>query len=432
MNFEEAVEWLYSFQKYGIKLGLDRIKYISKKLGKPEKNYNTIHIGGTNGKGSVCKILESIFVCNGNNVGVYTSPHLQHITERITVNKKNITNNELVKLVEKIKPIVEDMVKQGNTPTFFEVFTAIAFEYFSEKKVDFAIVEVGLGGRFDATNIISPEVSIITNVTLEHQNILGEKVEDIAFEKAGIIKENIPVVTAATGKALGVVEKISKEKNSQIKKIGKTNWKRTKNDNICQEFIYKDLNEEYSVSTTLIGKHQGENIALAIGAIEFLLDQGYEISKKNIIEGVRFTVNKGRMEIVSYNPCILLDGAHNIAGMNLLSDTLKNDFKFDKLILILGILSDKNIIEMLPNILGLADIVIATKSNNERACDPVELKNIIRKLDNKKEIVVEEKIRNAIDYAKSKSCKNDFICITGSLFTVGEARDFLVNNLQKC
>ena len=280
MNFEGAVEWLYGFQKYGIKLGLDRIRYISKKLASPEKNYNTIHVGGTNGKGSVCKILESIFVCNGNNVGVYTSPHLQHITERITVNKKNITNKELISLVEKIKPIVDDMVKKGTAPTFFEVFTAIAFEYFNEKKVDFAIVEVGLGGRYDATNIISPEVSIITNVTLEHQNILGEKVEDIAFEKAGIIKENIPVVTAATAKALAAVERISKEKNSQIKKIGKTNWKRTKNDNICQEFIYKDLNEEYSVSTTLIGKHQGENIALAIATIELLLDQGFEISKK--------------------------------------------------------------------------------------------------------------------------------------------------------
>jgi len=240
MNFEEAVEWLYGFQKYGIKLGLDRIKYISKKQGNPEKNYNTIHVGGTNGKGSVCKILESIFVCNGNNVGVYTSPHLQHITERITVNKKNITNEELVSLVEKIKPIVEDMIKEGNTPTFFEVFTAIAFDYFNEKKVDFAIVEVGLGGRYDATNIITPEVSIITNISLDHQNILGEKVEDIAFEKVGIIKENIPIVTAATGKALVVVEQISKEKNSHIKKIGKTTWKRTKNDNICQEFIYKE------------------------------------------------------------------------------------------------------------------------------------------------------------------------------------------------
>jgi len=182
----------------------------------------------------------------------------------------------------------------------------------------------------------------------------------------------------------------------------------------------------------LIGKHQGENIALAIAAIEFLLDQGYEISKKNIIEGVRFTVNKGRMEIVSYNPCILLDGAHNTAGMNLLSDTLKNDFKFDKLILILGILSDKNIIEMLPDILGLADIVITTKSNNERACDPFELEKIIHKIDNKKEIIVKEKIKTAINYAKLISSKNDFICVTGSLFTVGEARDMLINDIQKC
>jgi len=197
MNFEETLDWLYGFQKFGMKLGLERITHITDNLGSPHKNYKIIHVGGTNGKGSVCKFLESILVRNGYTVGVYTSPHLQHISERIVVNKKRITEEELVSLVKKIKPTVEEMMKNKNNPTFFEVFTAIAFEYFKEKNVDFAIIEVGLGGRFDATNIVDPVVSVITNISPEHQNVLGKKIEDIAFEKAGIIKDHVGIFIRA-------------------------------------------------------------------------------------------------------------------------------------------------------------------------------------------------------------------------------------------
>jgi len=432
MNFKQAVNWLYGLQKYGMKLGLERITHIAAELDNPHKNYKTIHVGGTNGKGSVCKFLESILVRNGYTVGVYTSPHLQHISERIVVNNKEITENELVSLVKKIKPITDEMMKKNNNPTFFEVFTAIAFEYFKEKKVDFAIIEVGLGGRFDATNIVKPEVSIITNISSEHQDVLGKKIKDIAFEKAGIIKENTPLVTAAKDEALRVIEKIAKEKKTHIEKISELNWKRTNIDGLNQEFLIKGILRSYSVTTSLIGRYQGENIAIAISTVEILQNNGYIISKNSIINGIKNTVNPGRMEVVSSRPCVLLDGAHNIAGMKVLIETLENDFQFEGLIVVLGILSDKNIEEMLPFILPVSDFIITTKSSNKRACNPKKLKDIIEDLGYKKEIFVKDQIINAIDHAKSIAKKNDLICITGSLFTVGEARDYLVSNLQKC
>ena len=432
MNFEETVEWLYSFQKHGIKLGLERITHISKKLGNPEKSYKTIHVGGTNGKGSVCRFLESIIDDTEYSVGVNTSPHIQNITERIVVNKKRITEEELITIVEKVKPIAEDMIQNNKCPTFFEVFTAIAFEYFKEKKVDFAILEVGLGGRFDATNIIDPVVSVITNVTLDHQNILGEKIEDIAFEKAGIIKEKKPVITAANNKALEVIKKIAIEKKSELKIINKTQWQRIKKDDLGQDFIIKTLLNEYNVNTKLLGEFNGENIAIAVEVIELLQNQGYNISNNSILNGIKSTFNPGRMEIINQNPIILLDGAHNTAGMNILAETIKKDFEYEKLILILGILKDKNIEGMLSIILPLANIVIVTKSNNIRACDAAELSSMIIKIGFSKDIIVKDEIKDAINHAKSIAEKKDLICVTGSLFTIGEARDILVGAIQKC
>ncbi|UCD12911.1 MAG: bifunctional folylpolyglutamate synthase/dihydrofolate synthase, partial [Thermoplasmatales archaeon] len=201
MNFDEALHWLYSFKKYGSKLGLERISHLMEQLGNPQNNIKIIHISGTNGKGSVCIFTGSILQKAGYNIGVYISPHLQRFSERIVVNNEEISNEDVVSLVEKIKPIIDDMIKQKNTPTFFEVVTAMAFQFFSDCTVDFAVVEVGLGGRFDATNVINPLVSVITNISLEHTDYLGEDIKSIAFEKAGIIKQNAPVVTAAKNDA---------------------------------------------------------------------------------------------------------------------------------------------------------------------------------------------------------------------------------------
>ena len=422
MNYNDSIDWLYSFEKFGIKLGLERITHICKELGDPQKNYKVIHAGGTNGKGSVCRFLQSVLTLNGYRVGVYTSPHLQRFSERFVIDGKEISENDVVTLIEKIRPIVDEMIKKNNIPTFFEIVTAMAFQYFDDKKVDFAVIEVGLGGRYDATNVVDPLVTIITNISLEHQDRLGEKIEDIAFEKAGIIKEGIPVITGADGKTLNVIQRISTEINSILTVIDNGCWKKISGGVDYQEFLINGKLKDYNVKTSMVGKFQGENIALTLAAIETLQMNGIYITDESIVEGIEKTINPGRMEINSFEPIILLDGAHNIAGIESLKKTLAEDLVYEKLALVIGILSDKNIQEMLDIITPTADTIIVTKSHNKRACSPSKLKEMI----GNKEVVVKDKISEAIDYAKKLAKKQDLICITGSLFTVGEAKDYLV------
>jgi len=428
MKFEESLSWLYGFEKFGIKLGLERISHIAEKLGNPHYNYKIIHVAGTNGKGSVCKFLTSILISGGYKVGVYLSPHLQRFSERIVVDNKEISDDEFVSLVDKIKPIVNEMIGSDNTPTFFEIVTAIAFQYFSDKGVDFAVIEVGLGGKYDATNIVSPMISVITNISLEHTDILGKTIKDIALQKAGIIKDNVAVVTVAKGDALKVIKNVAKEKNATVYAIDEKRWKRTYCDTEGQEFVIKGDLTDYSVKTSMLGKHQGENIALAIASIENLQMNGVYIPETSIIDGIAKAANPGRLEVVKHEPLILLDGAHNPDGMRTLRTTLDEDFDYDKLILVLAILSDKDIPSMLSIIVPVADIIIATKSHNSRACEPSDLKEMIEKSGYEKKVVIKDQIPDAIKYAESIAKKNDLICITGSLFTVGEAKDYL----QKC
>jgi len=422
MNFGEALKWLYGFQKLGIQLGLKRIQHLMNELGNPHNDMKIVHVAGTNGKGSVCRLIESILQEGGYSVGMYLSPHLQRFSERVTINNQEISEDNVASLVNAIKPIVDEMIKEGNTPTFFELVTAMAFQYFHNKNVDFAVIEVGLGGRYDATNIVDPLITIITNVSLEHEKILGKKVKDIAGEKAGIIKKGVPVVTAATGDALSVVKEKAADNNASLEIVDSKRWKRIHGSMTGQEFLIKGSLTEHHVNTPLLGQYQGENITLATATIEQLQMNGMYLTDDAIIKGIEKTVNPGRMEIVGTKPTVLLDGAHNIVGIELLKKTLEEDFVYEKLILVLGILSDKNIQEMLDIITPLADTVIVTKSHNKRACNPSKLKELI----GEKEVVVKDEISDAIDHGKKIAKKQDLICITGSLFTVGEVKGLLV------
>ena len=423
MNYKEAISGLNSFQKFGIKLGLERIKYICKKLGNPQDKYQIIHVGGSNGKGSVCQFLNSILCLNGYKVGVYTSPHLQRFSERFVVDGKKISEKEIINLFEKIKPIVEEM---KDTPTFFEVTTAMAFQYFSDKKVEYAIIEVGLGGRFDATNIVNPLVSVITNVSLEHQDRLGKKIEEIAFEKAGIIKNKVAVVTATSGKALEVIKKKLIENNNSAIFVDKNFYEKISGGIDWQQYLIHGVLKDYDLKIQMPGTFQGENLAVAIATVEALQRNGVFITDESIVKGAECTKYIGRMEIFGFEPILLLDGAHNIAGISALKESIEKDFVFKNLILIIGILSDKNIDAMLKIITQIADKVIVTKSSNEKACNSVFLKNKALKAGFKKEIVVKEKLTDAIAFAKSVAKKDDLILITGSLFTVGDARNILI------
>jgi dihydrofolate synthase/folylpolyglutamate synthase len=425
MQSNQAVAWLYGFESQRIKLGLERISRLMEGLGNPQEAFVVLHVGGTNGKGSVCHFLSSILTKGGYRVGTYLSPHIQHLEERFMIDGKCISSDELNRVIERVKPVVDDMMQQGMTPTFFEVCTALAFVYFKEQHVEYAVVEVGLGGRFDATNIVSPLVSIITNVTRDHHAILGDSVEKIAQEKAGIIKPGIPMITAATDSSLKVIKEIAYHQKAPVYDLSRDQWKRIEGDGFKQMFFFQGRLQDYYVQTSMIGRHQGENIALALSAVEELQMQGLYLTEQSILEGIQEMKNPGRMEIVGRNPLVILDGAHNIAGMQQLVETLLEDFTYKRLIFILGILSDKDIQQMLLLLLPWADVILSTKSESPRAYDSVKLDEMISDLNYQRIHMVTDTVEEAVHKAREIAGPKDLICVTGSLFTVGEARTAL-------
>ncbi|HWR63516.1 MAG TPA: folylpolyglutamate synthase/dihydrofolate synthase family protein [Candidatus Thermoplasmatota archaeon] len=424
--FQDAFDWLCSFDKYGWIFGLERITFLLEQLGNPHHELKVIHVAGTNGKGSVCKYISSILQKAGYTVGLYLSPHVERFSERIVVNNKEISKEDFTRLVSQVRPFVDAMNKQNNTPTFFEIVTALAFLHFKDCTVDYAVVEVGLGGRFDATNVVNPLVSVITNISLEHTDILGKDIASIASEKAGIIKDHVPVVSAAVHDARVTIEQVAKQRNAPVTWIDQPMWKRKTHQGREQEFMIQGSFKDYSVKTSMLGQHQGENIALAIAAIEQLQMGGVYLTDGDIQEGIATAAHPGRMEIVSENPLILLDGAHNPAGMNMLVKTIREDFSDYRLILVLGVLKDKDVKTMASTIVPIFDEVIVTKSGNPRAADPQMLKEMITGSDVNKNVVVEDSIPRAIDHAKHIAKQKDLICVTGSLFTVGEARGYIL------
>jgi dihydrofolate synthase/folylpolyglutamate synthase len=425
------MRWLAGFEKYGWVFGLERISSLMEKLGNPEKELKVVHVAGTNGKGSVCHFISSILQQAGYSVGLYVSPHLERFSERIVVNGEEISYDDLTKIIEQVRPFVEEMKGQGNAPTFFEIVTALAFVYFHERTVDYAVVEVGLGGRLDATNIVVPLVSVITNISLEHTDILGDSIEKIAAEKAGIIKERVPVVTAATETARGVVTRVANEHNAPVVFVDQSWWKRTSWDSRQQEFCIQGAFRDYSVRTSLHGMYQGENITLAIAAVEQLQMHGVFLTDADIMKGIEGASNPGRMEIVAETPMILLDGAHNPQGIKMLVEAIKQDFSYKRLMLVFGVLKDKDIPSMVATIVPIADTIIATKSTSPRAYDPMKLKEQITSVNPSKEVVTTTAVAQAVDYARRHARRKDLICITGSLFTVGEARQYLLHHKKK-
>lgn len=427
LTYKDAFAWLCTFDKYGWIFGLERITSLLERIGNPHRTLKVIHVAGTNGKGSVCKYISSILEKAGYSVGLYLSPHLERFSERIVVDNQEISEEDLRMLIAEIKPVVEDLKQQDNAPTFFEIVTALAFLYFKRRAVDYAVVEVGLGGRFDATNVVNPLVSVITNISLEHTEILGKDLPSIASEKGGIIKDHVSVVTAAVQDAREAIQHRAKERNAPLVCVDQTMWNRTSFQGKQQTFLIHGSFKDYCVKTSLLGQHQGENIAVSIAAVEQLQIHGVYITDNDIVDGIAATSHPGRMEIVSEIPRILLDGAHNPAGMHVLIKTIQQDFSFSRLILILGVLKDKDIISMISTIVPLADIVIVTKSINPRATDPLSLQEIIKGFDASRIVFVEPSIPEAIDHARRIAGQQDLICVSGSLFTVGEARSYLLS-----
>ena len=432
MNYDEAVSWLDGFQQFGMKLGLERIQTLLAYFDKPEKNVPIIHVAGTNGKGSVCRYLSSILIEAGYCVGLYTSPHLETIRERFEINNEIITKKDFSTYISKIKQSLETPDLKNLHPTYFEICTALAFLYFNEKKVDYIILEVGLGGKYDATNVITPIASIITNISFDHQHVLGETLEEIAREKAGVIKENKPIITAAEEPALSVISSVAVSKNSPLLIVKEEDVKVLKKDLHGQVLAITSNLNTYTLHTSELGSYQEINLALAIKTIDALQIRGLYIPPKAIEQGVMKMVHPGRMKLIQTDPIVLMDGAHNIGGIIELKKTIADLFSDKKIIFIFGILSDKKYQEMLSIMHPQVKLLILTKSTNSRALEPETIKKDIIHQYNEQNIMLTNSAPEAIILGMNNANKDDVIIISGSLYTISEAISFFSKNKKRC
>ena len=402
-TYSETLDFLYSqlpqYQKIGsvaYKANLDNIIAICRVLGKPQKKIKTIHVAGSNGKGSVSHILASILQEAGYKVGLYTSPHLKDFRERIKINGKEISKEKVIDFVNEFQPKLKEI-----RPSFFEWTVGLAFYYFTNEETDINLIETGLGGRLDSTNIITPEISVITNISLEHTAILGDTIEKIAKEKAGIIKPSIPVVIGKTQpETKSLFEEIARENNSNI--------------------TFADSIKNKSFEIELKGKIQQENANTAFHTIQILDELSYSISNKNIEEGLKNVVKNtnllGRFQLVSKNPMIILDTAHNPDGLRtLVNEVTKLTYK--NLRVVIGIAKDKNQIEMLTQF-SKATCFYFCSSTNERVLKGTELKGIANKSGIKGTAF--DSVEKALKKAKLDSQKEDLILVTGSNFVVAD------------
>jgi dihydrofolate synthase/folylpolyglutamate synthase len=413
LSYEDAVAYLFGLQKYGIKFGLSKTSNLLKAFGNPHLHQKYIHIAGTNGKGSVAAMLESILMNSGLKVALYSSPHLVRFTERFRINGKEIHPDQVAELVRDLKKVIPPT----QPPTFFEVTTAMGLIYFAREKPDISIMEVGMGGRLDATNVIRPMASVITNISLEHQAFLGRRLDDIAGEKAGIIKPGVDLVTAATQpQVIGIFSETCKRRKAPFWRVGRDiRYRRhgAKLNYYGLERVERDLD------LGLAGKHQLRNAALALAVVELLEKKGFTVSSDHIRKGLYQTRWPGRMQVVSKKPLMILDGAHNPDAMRILVDSMRDAFQWRHLILVLGVMGDKDIPKIMRRIVPIADYVICTRPEYNRAAEPQILMKEAGPVGKGGEIV--PTIPEALRKAKALSGPGDVILVTGSLFTVGEA-----------
>lgn len=399
MNIQKTLDELYDLSIFGIKLGLDNIKEILNRLGNPQNRYKTIHIAGTNGKGSTASMIESILIEKGYSVGKYTSPHIVRFNERIVLNNVEISDEEIVKYYSIIRE------KMGNLPaTFFEVTTAIMFLYFAEKNIDYLVLEVGLGGRYDATNVIIPELSIITSISLDHLNILGNTLLEIAREKAGIIKDNRKVFVIDTNED---VKKAVTEKTSSCIFVKEKFEYSTRLDNLKLTTITTIDNEEFEIP--LFGKFQGDNFLLVYAAMKELGIDNYTIRK-----GLSKVKWPGRFEIIAKNPLIILDGAHNEDSSLKLMENLKEIGNKEDICFLSSILEDKDIGKIIKNFSQVANKIVYTSlANYHRGLTALELYHKDIHFENKKYF---EDIKEAYNEAK----KSKIVVVAGSFYLLCE------------
>ncbi|WP_244835294.1 folylpolyglutamate synthase/dihydrofolate synthase family protein [Clostridium sp. BJN0001] len=432
MNYEEAMSYLNSFHRFGSKADLKRTEHILEMLKSPHKKVKFIHVAGTNGKGSITSIIAEILKEYGYKTGMYTSPYLNEFEERIQINGVNIKKDDLAFIMDKVKKAIDTSISEGYSyPSQFEVTTIVMFLYFYIKKVDYAVIEVGLGGRLDSTNVLTSLVSVICAIGYDHMAILGDTLDKIAYEKAGIIKnDSITVVYPQDSEITDVIEKRAYEKNSKIKILSPNDVEFLgicfDKDKIYQKVKIKTEFNDYEMKFSLIGKYQVLNLLTAVNSVElFFKKEDIKINKK-IIENAASNVKwKGRLELLNRKPKILIDGAHNIQGVSSLKESIEFYFKYKKLFLIIGILDDKEVDKMIETICPMAFRVYTLSPISDRASDSETLAKKIVKY-NKNTVAFNDYKAAFID-ALNKADDDDMILICGSLYMIGDMREIIVN-----
>ena len=427
MTYEEALAYFESLGKFGIQLGLARIEALLERLGHPERRFRSVHVTGTNGKGSTTAMIAAILNEAGIRTGMYTSPHLIDYPERLQLCGANISRSAFAEVIDRTKAAADAMIADGlESPTEFEVLTAAAFLWFAREQAEIVVVEVGLGGLLDSTNVILPELAVITNVTLEHTDRCGDTVEEIARHKAGIIKPGVPVVTGAAGAALAVIEETAERNGSVCEVLGREftviNNRLERERQIFELRAGQELPQAFSIR--LLGRHQTANAALAVRACQLLAQRDERLTPAVIRDGLAKAVWPGRFEIFPGAPLLILDGAHNPDGIRTLRQTLDDVFPGRAIVFLFGVLADKNHAEMARILFRRNDRAVVVRPHSDRAAAAEDIAREI--IDAVAAVKTGATIGEGLELAKEWAGPGGIVCAAGSLYMIGEVRRIIV------
>ena len=441
MNFQEAQVYLDSLQQHKLKLGLEAMEGFLDKVSRPDRKINCVHIAGTNGKGSVSINIVTILDKAGYKVGLFTSPHLSSVRERFRINDQFISEEAFARLATRVRNVLgEDMI------TYFEFTTALALLWFEESKVDLVVLETGLGGRLDATNVVKPLVTVITNVSMDHEAYLGNELSSIAFEKAGIIKEQIPVVTGASDVSLNVVNERCLQLNAPVYVLGRDFVAEDNGENSwCWHGKDPELSHYYKhLRCGMKGDYQRSNSSLAIAVLVLLAREGYPCDENDIRQGLLDVHWPGRLEYIAVENVTssrskggdetrktlhyLVDGAHNPAGVQSLVQTLIKEYSYKRLIVLWGAMEDKDLRQTVGPIAEMASVMVLTKPQGDRAADPAKLLAVLPEQQQKMCHQIPDGAE-ALRFVQQQASSEDLIVIAGSLYLIGEMREYLVGGL---
>jgi dihydrofolate synthase/folylpolyglutamate synthase len=446
-GYKAATDWLYDrinverarpsqLDKHVFKL--ERMKHLMEALGDVHRAFRSVHVAGSKGKGSTCEMTASSLQGCGYTVGLYTSPHLVDVRERIRINQQLISEDDFTRLLAKVSAAAEKVAKDHGEATFFELLTALCFLHFAEQAVDIAVIEVGLGGRLDATNVITPEVAAITSIQLEHKEILGDTIEKIAREKAGIFKPGVPALTYAQQPAvMTVFREVAAEIGCPLFELGKEIdfSYRFEANNELGPHVRVCLNSNRSnfehLPVPLKGEHQAHNAGLALAIVDKLRERGFETPERKVASGLSSTPNHGRLEFVWNQPRIIVDGAHNPESIGALMRSIGSHIRYDSMVVIFGCAADKDIPGMLAKLSTGADKIIFTRSdNNPRAVDPRDLQRRFADVSHKMTQITPD-LKTALNLAARAVGRDDLICVTGSFYLAGEAKQLLLEKKNR-